>query len=370
MRDLEREALRLADTNIPAEVASKARIYQSRLDALEQSHSNSWFGEHSNTYYNDFKAPPAGGSFDVEWGFIRGYSGSRNRDWRTYSREDVRAFAFENIGEQIFYDFHTLAEQLNDQFSAVRDQALDVLERLASQRNTKSIARYAKRVEEEIKPYDISDYINARIKSSPSMTRDSEEIAKGQIVPAHVQYMAPIKSLEVNKRLARELANTLRNAIQSETLGQGGSTALDSGAGTRIFIGHGRSEQWRVLKDFIRDRLRLDFDEFNRVSVAGITNQERLSEMLDRCGFAFLVMTAEDERGDGSLHARQNVIHEVGLFQGRLDWRRAIILLEEGCEEFSNVAGLGQIRFSKGNISSCFEQVRSVLEREGLLAAG
>jgi predicted nucleotide-binding protein len=64
--------------------------------------------------------------------------------------------------------------------------------------------------------------------------------------------------------------------------------------------------------------------------------------------------------------ARENVVHEIGLFQGRLGFGRAIILLEEGCEEFSNIQGLGQIRFPKGNIGAKFEDIRAVLEREGL----
>jgi predicted nucleotide-binding protein len=79
------------------------------------------------------------------------------------------------------------------------------------------------------------------------------------------------------------------------------------------------------------------------------------------------VLAGEDLHGDGSIHARENVIHESGLFQGRLGWRKAIIVLEEGCQEFSNIVGLGQIRFAKENIQSCFEEVRRVLEREGLL---
>jgi predicted nucleotide-binding protein len=87
--------------------------------------------------------------------------------------------------------------------------------------------------------------------------------------------------------------------------------------------------------------------------------------MLDQASFAFLVMTAEDEQADGDHHARMNVIHEVGLFQGRLGFERAIVLLEEGCKEFSNIQGLGQIRYPKGNISAIFEKIREVLEREG-----
>ncbi len=135
----------------------------------------------------------------------------------------------------------------------------------------------------------------------------------------------------------------------------------------KVFIGHGGSHAWRDLKDFINTRLELEYDEFNRVPVAGLTNVNRLSQMLDNACFAFLVMTAEDEKADGNLQARQNVIHEVGLFQGKLGFEKAIVLLEEGCEEFSNIHGLGQIRFPKGNIGAKFEAIREVLERENIL---
>lgn len=62
-----------------------------------------------------------------------------------------------------------------------------------------------------------------------------------------------------------------------------------------------------------------------------------------------------------------NVIHEVGLFQGRLGFEKPIILLEEGCDEFSNVTGLGQIRFPAGAIGTKFEEIRRVLERESII---
>jgi predicted nucleotide-binding protein len=137
--------------------------------------------------------------------------------------------------------------------------------------------------------------------------------------------------------------------------------------GTKIFIGHGHSTAWRVLKDFIVDRLNLPYDEFNAESVAGISTVDRLSAMLDNAAFAFLVLTAEDERLDGHMQARQNVVHEVGLFQGRLGFKKAIILLEDGCDEFSNATGLGQIRFPAGNIAAKFEEIRRVLERESII---
>jgi predicted nucleotide-binding protein len=137
--------------------------------------------------------------------------------------------------------------------------------------------------------------------------------------------------------------------------------------GQRVFIGHGHSEAWRQLKDLLVDRLGLQFEEFNRQPVPGIATKERLEAMLDSTCFAFLLMTAEDVQPDGSKHVRENVIHEVGLFQGRHGFRRAIVLLEEGCEEFSNIHGVGQIRFPRGNVMARSEEIRRVLEREGVL---
>ena len=79
---------------------------------------------------------------------------------------------------------------------------------------------------------------------------------------------------------------------------------------------------------------------------------------------AFLVHTAEDEDKDGTYHARENVIHETGLFQGKLGFKRAIVLLEDGCNEFSNISGIQQLRFAKDNIKESFGDVVSTINRE------
>ena len=136
---------------------------------------------------------------------------------------------------------------------------------------------------------------------------------------------------------------------------------------TRVFIGHGHSHVWRELKDFIEDTLKLPTEEFNRISPAGYSTKERLKEMLEVSCMAFLIMTGEDEQADGSFSARDNVIHEAGLFQGKLSFEKAIVLLEEGCQEFSNIHGIGQIRFPKGNIRAVFEDIREVLKRESII---
>jgi predicted nucleotide-binding protein len=85
-----------------------------------------------------------------------------------------------------------------------------------------------------------------------------------------------------------------------------------------VFIGHGRAKDWLELKEFLKEKLHLGCVEFNSESAAGIPTQERLQDMLKQASFAFLVMTGEDEHADGRAHARENVIHEAGLFQGKL----------------------------------------------------
>ena len=42
-------------------------------------------------------------------------------------------------------------------------------------------------------------------------------------------------------------------------------------------------------------------------------------------------------------------------------------MLEDGCNEFSNIEGLDQIRFPAGDIIARSENVRRVLKREGFL---
>jgi hypothetical protein len=135
-----------------------------------------------------------------------------------------------------------------------------------------------------------------------------------------------------------------------------------------VFIGHGRAREWLPLQNFLESRLHLQCVEFNTEPAAGVGTQERLSELLDRATFAFLVMTSEAEQADGSQRARENVVHEAGLFQGRLGFRKAIVMLEDGYTEFSNIHGLGPLPFPKGRIESCFEDARKVLERENVAA--
>ncbi len=131
-----------------------------------------------------------------------------------------------------------------------------------------------------------------------------------------------------------------------------------------IFIGHGGSQQWRDLKDHLDDKHGYQINAYEVGVRAGHTVRDILEEMLNESSFALLVMTGEDTDVGGGMHARENVIHELGLFQGKIGFARAIILLENKTTEFSNIQGINQIRYSENNIKETFGEVLAKLKRE------
>jgi predicted nucleotide-binding protein len=131
-----------------------------------------------------------------------------------------------------------------------------------------------------------------------------------------------------------------------------------------IFLGHGRDPQWRDLKDHLQDKHGYRIEAYEVGARAGHTIRDILDDMLTKSSFALLVMTGEDIDSNGNLHARENVIHELGLFQGKLGFSKAIILLEDETNEFSNIHGIQQIRFSKINIKETFGEILATLRRE------
>lgn len=131
-----------------------------------------------------------------------------------------------------------------------------------------------------------------------------------------------------------------------------------------IFIGHGRNTQWRDLKDHLQDKHGYSIEAYEVGARAGHIIRDILQEMLKKSSFAILVMTGEDGMADGHLRPRENVVHEVGLFQGRLGFNRVVVLVEEGVEPFSNLQGIHQIRYDKGVISMTYGEVLATLRRE------
>lgn len=131
-----------------------------------------------------------------------------------------------------------------------------------------------------------------------------------------------------------------------------------------VFIGHGRSGDWRKIKDHLQDQQGYKVEAYEVGARAGHGIRDVLNSMLASSSFALLVMTAEDE-GEGDLkRARQNVVHEAGLFQGTLGFHRAIAVVESGVEVFSNLSGIEQIRYPTDHVEMTYGPILATLRRE------
>ena len=295
-------------------------------------------------------------------------SNSTRGRWATYDDEGAKAeflrrarvsAADLKLLDEIALRARTVFDETKGELLPTLDVALSVKE--------DPVLRKVRNEIEQTPSFTSEHDIAAMSAPKQAISRDSSAMMEGWKVAPHLQLEHKVlfqlscgfQLVELAKH-ARYLTTYLQKGMKMS----GKSVAKTAG---KIFLGHGRSAVWRDLKDFVQDRLKLPWDEFNREPTAGMSTKERLEAMLDEAVFAFLVMTAEDERADGTKQARMNVIHEVGLFQGRLGFERAIVLLEEGCDEFSNIQGITQIRFPAGKIGSQFEEIRRVLEREKIL---
>lgn len=348
-------------------VATPLRALGDAADGIKRSFSGSWLGYHSRVYYQGLAPAPPGAHFSQEWGLQDlSYTslGSRG-DWEEFDPEQVTSVIFSRAGSPDLEPARKAAREANIVFEEVKAEVISVFEIELAEESDPFLTRLKADIE-KLEPLSTFDVAQRWVPKGQIITRDMVAMGQRNMVPPHVDVLAEVASINHSFGICKAAADIcIRGASHLERKSR--KKAVAARIGTNVFIGHGRSNAWRELKDFVQDRLGLPWDEFNRVPVAGVTNIARLSEMLEAAAIAFLVMTAEDEMADGDLQARMNVVHEAGLFQGRLGFTKAIVLLEEGCKEFGNIQGLGQIRFPQGNISAAFEEVRRVLEREGLL---
>jgi hypothetical protein len=327
--------------------------------------SGSWQGYHANVYYSDLATPPPGAHFSQEWGLQDVFGLGSVGDWCEFDPDQVIMSLKREAGNPDLTAVRNAASAAEQEFEEAKTTIISVIHSVPTIEKDAYLGTLEKEIE-GLTPMSVQEVISSLAPKGQIITRDTITLGQGVQIPPHIAVEADVRAIHHAFGICRR-ASFIARKTGSHLERKERSAVAKERIGTNVFIGHGQSSEWRELKDFVQDRLHLPWDEFNRVPVAGVTNQARLKEMLDAASIALVVMTAEDETKEGSVQARMNVIHEVGLFQGRLGFTRAIVLLEEGCKQFSNIEGLGQIRFPRGKIRACFEEVRSVLEREGMI---
>ncbi|MBL4801257.1 MAG: nucleotide-binding protein [Emcibacter sp.] len=128
----------------------------------------------------------------------------------------------------------------------------------------------------------------------------------------------------------------------------------------RVFISHGHSDEWRKVQPFIEKDVKLTTIELAQEPNIGRTIIEKLIDNADRCDSAVIIMTGDDFTKEEEARVRENVMHEIGFFQGYYGRNLVIMLHEEGVNIPTNLSRIVYVPFPKGSIETSFH----VLQRE------
>ena len=333
------------------------RLKQAAEEAGKAS-SGSWLGYHANVYYANLQTPPPGAHFNSEWG------SRHNGDWVEHDPDQVSKTIHARAGNPDMNPAKDFNGFGRTEFTKQKSNLLSIIE-TESGYSASQFLTDQKEATTKLSLISEHEYLESW-KPGQSVSRDRRAGYQSHWIPPHAKVLAQVLSMQTTIAVIASVAEIAKQ-VASHTSRQRQQARPNPHRGMRVFIGHGHSPIWLKLKNFLQDRLGLQVEEYNRVSAAGVPTTGRLSAMLAGATVALLVMTAEDEQPSGALRARENVVHEAGLFQGRLGFERAIVLLEEGCAEFSNIIGLGHISFPKDNIDAAFEEIRKLLERESVV---
>jgi predicted nucleotide-binding protein len=124
-----------------------------------------------------------------------------------------------------------------------------------------------------------------------------------------------------------------------------------------VFISHGRNAAWRELQHYLTSEQKIESLELSQQPNRGRTVINKLNEVSDQCSYAVIVMTGDNLDIDGKPYARENVMHEIGFFQGKYGLDRVCILYENGTNIPSNLSGVVYVEFPKDVIKAAFPEL-------------
>ena len=330
-----------------------------RASDIGRAWSKSWVGDQANLYYKDFKPPPPDEEFDQ-------LSGKLLRDqpaWIKYSDEEVRSRIHDSIDADKVERATEIANRCTITFEDKKDDVISILELVDSQENS-----YINGIRMAINDLKIptANQIVKELAPNSIITRDIIALSKRSRTPPHLRLFAETVCVRHGIKCLQLLQQNISRAINHlKRVTSGGIDDVRNG--NNIFIGHGGSTEWEKLRDFIENRLKREIAEFDNNLPTSKQILDHILELVQTSAVAFVLLTAEDRLENGNHHPRLNVVHELGLCQAILGVDNTIILLEDDCEEFSNIRGLVQIRFPRGNLMAKSEEMRRVLEDRGII---
>ncbi|MCL4632826.1 nucleotide-binding protein [Burkholderia sp.] len=152
-------------------------------------------------------------------------------------------------------------------------------------------------------------------------------------------------------RLVRDIDQVFEIRANSELSQPSASAGKEL---NRVFISHGRSNDWREVQAYIEKDIGLATLELAQEPSAGQTIIEKLESNASFCDSAVIVMTGDDVDAEGQARSRENVMHEIGYFQAKYGRSRVCLLHEEAVSIPTNLSGVVYVPFPKSNVGAAF----------------
>ncbi len=150
------------------------------------------------------------------------------------------------------------------------------------------------------------------------------------------------------------LVKNLDYILEVRTHSRIGEKEIEKDKKEFLFLSHGRSNEWYKVQSYLEKDLKYSTIELAQQPNLGRTVLQKLDEESNKCYAAIIIMTGDDSFDGGEIRARENVLHEIGFFQGKLGLSKIVLLHEEGVNIPSNIHGLVYISFPKDTVEATF----------------
>ena len=163
---------------------------------------------------------------------------------------------------------------------------------------------------------------------------------------------------------AQELIRYLDDILALHLTPKSKELGRDVTTAAKVFIGHGRNQVVRErVEDFIHKGCGPDLIVLEDQPSEGMTVIEKLEKHGRLADYAVLILTGDDVSAEGLARARQNVIQELGWFQGVLGRKRTAMLVERGVDIPSNVAGVVRLNSRAMELNQRLQSSQASFER-------
>jgi len=204
------ETQKQADGARVTEAKNKAQRIIEATAKVAASHSGSNFGYHGELYYRDFREPPTGSKFSVEWGGIHGIPSG----WAKKEPEEVKR-KIEELSGLVISDVEDLVKSPLDSAKLLHRE---MLIRLAPLHQLPADNR-ERQLLDKLEHFDWHDsahneYALATVNGYPNVSRDSSAIFQGRTLPSHNYYEAVAIQVKRSSEAIEEFWNLTNRLLR------------------------------------------------------------------------------------------------------------------------------------------------------------